>query len=40
MVPAKTVELAHVNHLAHGAVWLGSIECYFALKAYGLNNQL
>ena len=38
--PAKAVQFLHVNELAHSAIGLASIKGYFALKAYGLDNEL
>ena len=34
------MELAYINEFAHGAIGLGGIEGDFALKAYGLDDQL
>ena len=38
--PAKAVEFGDIDELAHGAIRLAGIKGYFALKAYGLDNQL
>ena len=40
MRPAQRVQLAHVYQLTHGTIRLGRVKFHFALKAYGLDDQL
>ena len=40
VMPSETVQLAHVNELAHSAIGFAGIKGNFALKAYGLDNEL
>ena len=37
---SQGVELGDIDEFAHGAIRLGGIELYCALKAYGLDNEL
>ena len=38
--PAKSMQFANIDELAHSAIGLGDIILYSVLKANGLNNKL